>query len=311
MPREKKEEPVPTEPVEEKPSGQEITKAMLPEQPERMVQVVPPQALSPVLSNKNPAQMIEAAQEVARALVPVIEQQRLYTVIQTSQGPKKFVHAEGWTTMAAMLGLFAHVKSQRVPHESACIYEATAELRTLSGHVVCVGDSMCSSLESLWENRDEFQIRSMAETRSVGKVCRIGLSWIIKLAGYEPTPAEEMQGVHQPPPPPKPPASPTPAEPDDDPRVRQRREEGQALLHGVWIPPIEWMEWFDHALALADKGVKDKTLEWLHKPEHRKPEKWAMAGHALSLSLGKKGAQVPAAPGDMRKVFNEALREDG
>lgn len=32
----------------------------------------------------------------------------------------------------------------------------------------------------------------MAQTRAVSKVCRIALSWIMTLAGYEPTPAEEI-----------------------------------------------------------------------------------------------------------------------
>ena len=39
----------------------------------------------------------------------------------------------------------------------------------------------------------EFQIASMAQTRAVSKAFRLALSWVMTLAGYEPTPAEEMK----------------------------------------------------------------------------------------------------------------------
>ena len=32
----------------------------------------------------------------------------------------------------------------------------------------------------------------MAQTRALGKAYRMALSWIVKMADYEPTPAEEM-----------------------------------------------------------------------------------------------------------------------
>ena len=33
---------------------------------------------------------------------------------------------------------------------------------------------------------------SMAQTRALGKAYRMALGWIMKMAGYEATPAEEM-----------------------------------------------------------------------------------------------------------------------
>jgi hypothetical protein len=51
---------------------------------------------------------------------------------------------------------------------------------------------LCSSTESNWANKPEFQLMSMAQTRAAGKVLRLLLGWIVTLAGYEPTPAEEM-----------------------------------------------------------------------------------------------------------------------
>lgn len=40
-----------------------------------------------------------------------------------------------------------------------------------------------------------FQLLSMAQTRACAKACRNKLGWIVVLAGYEPTPAEEMNGT--------------------------------------------------------------------------------------------------------------------
>lgn len=40
-----------------------------------------------------------------------------------------------------------------------------------------------------------FQLRSMSQTRACAKAFRNVLAWVVVLAGYKPTPAEEMQGV--------------------------------------------------------------------------------------------------------------------
>jgi hypothetical protein len=66
---------------------------------------------------------------------------------------------------------------------------------------------VCSSDEPNWRGKPEFQLASMAQTRAAGKVLRLLLGWIVTLAGYEPTPAEEM--VHEP----TPPNTPTPTAP--------------------------------------------------------------------------------------------------
>jgi hypothetical protein len=49
--------------------------------------------------------------------------------------------------------------------------------------------------ENLWAKRPTYARRSMAITRATGKAFRLGFSWVITLAGYNPTPAEEMPGT--------------------------------------------------------------------------------------------------------------------
>lgn len=64
--------------------------------------------------------------------------------------------------------------------------------RAGDGQKVSQAEAFCSNLEESKEKNDEYAIMSMAQTRATGKVFRIAFSWIMKMAGYEATPAEEM-----------------------------------------------------------------------------------------------------------------------
>jgi hypothetical protein len=70
------------------------------------------------------------------------------------------------------------------------------------------------------ENVPLFQLSSMAQTRANAKALRNVLSWVVVLAGYRPTPAEEMDGVYEREPPraagAPPPPPPPEREPGDD-----------------------------------------------------------------------------------------------
>lgn len=75
-------------------------------------------------------------------------------------------------------------------------FEAFAEaLAVVDGHTVRVssGDGMCLNDEHDWRDRPLHQLRSMAQTRACGKALRNALGWVMKLAGYRTTPAEEME----------------------------------------------------------------------------------------------------------------------
>ncbi len=133
---------------------------------------------------------IEQASAYAGVLKDVIEKQKLFTPIQG----KKYVNVEGWMTLGALLGILPREVSvaQNVDGD----YEATVELvRTSDGVVIGRGSAICGADEATWKSRPKFARRSMAITRATGKAFRLGFSWIIKMAGYEGTPAEEMIDV--------------------------------------------------------------------------------------------------------------------
>ena len=51
----------------------------------------------------------------------------------------------------------------------------------------------CSNEEQKKHTFDEYAIESMAQTRAEGKAWRMLLAWMMKAAGFEQTPAEEME----------------------------------------------------------------------------------------------------------------------
>ena len=90
-------------------------------------------------------------------------------------------------------------------------WEAVAEaVHVPSGQVVSVGEGMCTSDEPSWHMRPKYewrngrrekvgeepvtshQRRSMAQTRACSKALRLALGWVLGLAGYEATAAEEL-----------------------------------------------------------------------------------------------------------------------
>jgi hypothetical protein len=72
-------------------------------------------------------------------------------------------------------------------------FVATVELVRMSdGIVVARATAECGMDEPTWASRARYARRSMAATRATGKACRLAFSWIMALAGYDPTPLEEM-----------------------------------------------------------------------------------------------------------------------
>jgi hypothetical protein len=96
----------------------------------------------------------------------------------------------------AMLGLFPEITEIREERNNRGVkYIATCEIRTSDGRTIARGQSECASWEKNRQKRhfEEYEIRSMAQTRAVSKAFRLLLSWIMVFGGYEPTPAEEME----------------------------------------------------------------------------------------------------------------------
>ena len=123
--------------------------------------------------------LIKKATDIANQLTPIIESKELFKII----GKKKHVFVDGWATMGAMLGVFPRtVYSKRLERDDEIIYESRVELFTMKGQLVGAGEAVCSSKEANWRSRDEYTIKSMAQTRATGKAFRLSFSWIMAMA---------------------------------------------------------------------------------------------------------------------------------
>ena len=108
---------------------------------------------------------------------------------------KNYCLVDGWEFAGAMMGIVPIIQSiEKVPGENAEIkYQSVVHLvRLADDKLVGKGVALCSNKEASKKMFDEYAIQSMAQTRSIGKAYRNMLGWLMKAAGYESTPAEEM-----------------------------------------------------------------------------------------------------------------------
>jgi len=131
-----------------------------------------------------PLQMVK----MANILKSHIIKHKLYVEIVG----KNYVMVEGWQFAGGMMGLFPRIV--KVECLGPNKWMAQAEIvNKKTNCVVGSGFAICSKEEQKKKTFDEYAILSMAQTRAIGKAYRNLIGWVIKLAGYEGTPAEEMK----------------------------------------------------------------------------------------------------------------------
>ena len=147
---------------------------------------------------KAPAEVLAAAQEAAKALQAVITGKRRPVVFNG----ETYLEFEDWQTVGKFYGLTAQVEWTKPLSEAResgteiIGYEAQAIIvHAMTGQVISRAESMCMREEKNWAGKPLFQLRSMAQTRACAKAFRNVLAWVVVLAGFKPTPAEEMDGV--------------------------------------------------------------------------------------------------------------------
>jgi hypothetical protein len=193
---------------------------------------VAPAVGSAIIRAQEPDEVLAKAARIADSLKGLIEGQKLYADMG---GGKKHVEVNGWQALGTLLGALGgealHAETvwtkrvldpdgQPVRHRYTATvkryyskaqggglksettydvdgfdWEACVEIRTAAGVVVGRAEAMCSRAEEQWGKSDDYAVRSMAETRAESRGYRRAAGWLVAIAGYNPTPAEEMQGV--------------------------------------------------------------------------------------------------------------------
>jgi len=144
--------------------------------------------------HREPAIVLEEAKKAAKALSQVIAGKKKPVIINGEQ----YLEFEDWMTVARFYGITAKVISTNpISFGDVQGFEARAvALQVSTGEEISAAEAMCLNDEANWKNRPLFMLRSMAQTRACAKTLRNVLAWVVVLAGYKPTPAEEMEGIN-------------------------------------------------------------------------------------------------------------------
>lgn len=141
---------------------------------------------------RQPSEAIAEAQKAAKALAGVVAGKKKPVIFNGEQ----YLEFEDWQTVGNFYGLTAKVISTTyIEYGTVRGFEAKAVTLNRYGVEISAAESMCLNDEPNWKSKPLFQLRSMAQTRACSKTLRNVLAWVVVLAGYKPTPAEEMDGV--------------------------------------------------------------------------------------------------------------------
>lgn len=130
---------------------------------------------------------------LAKELQRFVKENKLTSNIQG----KEFPNVEAWQFAGGLLGLASMLESiEDKTTENEIKWHATVQvIHIATGNVVGRGFASCSNKESTKKFFADYAICSMAQTRAVGKAYRLSLGWLMKAAGFEATPFEEMSEV--------------------------------------------------------------------------------------------------------------------
>lgn len=168
---------------------------------------------------RNPKTMISEAKMAAETLMEFVTARKLSITFGTA--PKPHLYFEAWAFLGHMFGVTSRVipgGTKPIVVNGITGWEAEADAYHVpSGQVISTANSMCLSDEDNWSVRakydwrdkadgsgrekvkvgdipvPQFQLRSMAETRAQAKALKGPFSWVIAMAGFDPTVAEDMR----------------------------------------------------------------------------------------------------------------------
>jgi hypothetical protein len=143
----------------------------------------------------DPATAVAYAAQVSTQIASVLSEGNGYSTISK----KKHITIEGWQSLAAMTGHSVEVEWSRPVEgmpanaKGVMVWEARAVVRDQNGRVVASGESMADPGEGApWGRSGNYSVRSMAQTRAMSRALSSRMRYIVQLAGFSGTPAEEM-----------------------------------------------------------------------------------------------------------------------
>lgn len=132
----------------------------------------------------DPQAQLAFAKKAADALMSWVAQKPKKVMIRGEQ----FLEFGDWQIIGRFYGATVGVEWSRPITKG---WEARAVVYR-NGEVISGAEAMCTRDERNWKDRDEFMLKSMAQTRASAKALRQAFGWVAELAGMRSTPAEEM-----------------------------------------------------------------------------------------------------------------------
>jgi hypothetical protein len=166
------------------------TKKKTVEQAPQEVAVVPKKEL---ILEGDPERQLAFAAKASKALMGVVESKPKKVIING----KQYLEYGSWQTLGSFFGATAGTEWSKPIHDAKGVllgYEARAVVNQ-RGAVISSAEAVCMKTERRWATADEYAIKSMAQTRAAAKALRNAFGWVAEMAGYQSTPAEEMEGV--------------------------------------------------------------------------------------------------------------------
>lgn len=143
----------------------------------------------------SPEAQLDMASKVAKALIGVVTKKPKPVIVNG----EIYLEFEDWQVVAQMFHVAVKTHAEPVEMHGVKGFKGYADLIDVrTGVIVGGSESYCMQDEERWGDRPMFQLNSMAQTRAGAKALRNRLSWVVMLAGYKTTPAEEMTGTEKP-----------------------------------------------------------------------------------------------------------------
>lgn len=198
---------------------------------------------------------VEAWQTLATFLGLAVLPQKSTRVIDPETGKPervrytvtKHIYAKG-TKRAAIQNGSADVVATETSEVDGYSWECHVDV-SKNGVPIAGGDGMCSRTEETWRDRDDYALRGMAQTRATSRAIAGAARWIVTLAGYSATPAEEY-GAHE-----APQSEPAETDPEFGPPVPDTRR------LAAYTALLELVGTDDDIGEAATQGLKDAAGE--------------------------------------------------
>jgi len=140
-----------------------------------------------------PQELLMAARDAARALKAVIDSNDRPPV---SFNGKQYLEYQHWQTLAKFYHCSVGTEDAKaVEIDGVKGFHAKAKvIDEKTGLVIGSAEAYCLRDEANWKSKPIFQLASMAQTRAGAKALANKFRYVAIVAGYEPTPKEELTG---------------------------------------------------------------------------------------------------------------------